>query len=339
MPDAVNSNSTGVSLERITKRFDTLVAVDNVSLDIKAGEFFSLLGPSGCGKTTLLRMIAGFEKPDSGVIRIDQRDITRTTPQQRPTAMVFQNYALFPTMTVTGNVAYGLKVRKVERAEISRRVDEALERVDMSGLGGKPVTQLSGGQQQRVALARALAVRPSVILFDEPLSNLDVTLREQTRRELKLLQRELGTTSIYVTHDQQEALALSDTIAVMRNGALQQIGSPEGLYREPDSAFVARFLGGSNIVSDAAIAEKLAGEQDPSAGVVLAVRPEHLHFTNDSVGVPVSVKSRQFLGTVNEWWLESDAVSLRAWVAPGVDYVDGMRLAAAQFRWVVADMA
>ncbi len=331
------THQTGVSIERIIKRFGDLVAVNEVSLHIKRGEFFSLLGPSGCGKTTLLRTIAGFEAPDSGIIRIEGADITGATPQQRPTAMVFQNYALFPTMTVGENVAYGLKVRKVEKGEIERRVNESLARVDLAGLSKKPVTQLSGGQQQRVALARALAVRPSVILFDEPLSNLDVALREQTRRELKLLQKELGTTSIYVTHDQQEALALSDRIAVMRNGTLQQVGTPEHLYRQPDSAFVAGFLGGSNIVSHIEVAEKLAGEKAPSSKHVLAVRPEHLQFVEEKDGLAFTVKSRQFLGTVVEWWLDIGPESLRVWLAPEVAYTEGMTLAATQFRWVVAE--
>lgn len=335
--DSTPNQHSGVSIERIIKRFGDLVAVNEVSLHIKRGEFFSLLGPSGCGKTTLLRTIAGFETPDSGVIRIEGTDITGATPQQRPTAMVFQNYALFPTMTVGENVAYGLKVRKVEKGEIERRINESLARVELSGLSKKPVTQLSGGQQQRVALARALAVRPSVILFDEPLSNLDVALREQTRRELKLLQKELGTTSIYVTHDQQEALALSDRIAVMRNGTLQQVGTPEYLYRQPDSAFVASFLGGSNILSNIEIAEKLTGEKAPTSQHVLAVRPEHLQFVEDKSGLAFTVKSRQFLGTVVEWWLDIGPESLRAWLAPEVAYTEGMKLTATQFRWVVAE--
>ena len=206
---AVNDgNKANVQLNEVTKRFGDLVAVNGVTLDIRAGEFFSLLGPSGCGKTTLLRTIAGFESVDSGSIYIQNENITHLSPQQRPTAMVFQNYALFPTMTVEENVAYGLKVKKMARSEINQRVAESLARVDLGGMGHKPVTQLSGGQQQRVALARAMAVRPNVLLFDEPLSNLDVALREQTRRELKLLQDELQVTSIYVTHDQQEALGL-----------------------------------------------------------------------------------------------------------------------------------
>ena len=322
-----------VKLREVTKRFGDLVAVDSVSLDIEPGSFFSLLGPSGCGKTTLLRSIAGFEQPDSGTILIGDTDVTDWPAQKRPSAMVFQNYALFPTMTVGQNVAYGLKVRKLPRPEIEKRVAESLERVDLAGMQEKPVTQLSGGQQQRVALARALAVQPSVILFDEPLSNLDVALREQTRRELKLLQQELGTTSIYVTHDQQEALALSDTIAVMREGKLQQVGSPETLYSQPETAFVANFLGGSNIIESENLAGSLTAIPSPGSDYVLSVRPEHLAFVEDN-GVDFQVISRQFLGILVEWWLEVNGERLRAWLDPGVEYSDGLQLAATQARWV-----
>ena len=326
----------GVFLKGITKRFGDLVAVDNVSLNVEAGSFFSLLGPSGCGKTTLLRSIAGFDPPDEGVIRIGDEDVTHWPAQRRPSAMVFQNYALFPTMTVGQNVAYGLKVRKVPRSEIEKRVSESLARVDLSGLESKPVTQLSGGQQQRVALARALAVRPSVILFDEPLSNLDVALREQTRGELKLLQKELGTTSIYVTHDQQEALALSDVIAVMRTGRLQQVGSPEALYSNPETAFVAQFLGGSNIITSRRLAVLLSEQPAPDDRHVLSVRPEHIEFVERG-GVGFSVKSRQFLGTTVEWWIEVDGLSMRAWLSPQTAYREGMQIRASQSRWVIAD--
>ena len=334
-----NSGSNAeVQLNEVTKSFGDLVAVDNVSLDIKGGEFFSLLGPSGCGKTTLLRSIAGFESIDSGSIHIQGTNITGLSPQQRPTAMVFQNYALFPTMTVEENVAYGLQVKKIAKNEIQQRVVEALSRVDLGGLGKKPVTKLSGGQQQRVALARAMAVRPNVLLFDEPLSNLDVALREQTRRELKLLQDQLKTTSIYVTHDQQEALALSDRIAVMRAGKLQQVGSPESLYRYPETAFVAQFLGGSNIITDQGVAHFLTkGETPPSVHHVLSVRPEHLRFSNENGG-EVAVKSRLFLGTIVEWWLQAGDTSLRAWLPPGVEYVEGQTLMATEFRWVLAEV-
>ena len=326
-----------VRLQEVTKRYGDLLAVNGVSLDIKAGEFFSLLGPSGCGKTTLLRTIAGFETIDEGAIYIDGQDITSLPPRQRPTAMVFQNYALFPTMTVGENVAYGLEVKKIPKAEIKQKVQQALDRVDLGGLLDKPVTQLSGGQQQRVALARAMAVQPDVLLFDEPLSNLDVALREQTRRELKLLQKELETTSIYVTHDQQEALALSDRIAVMKSGVLQQIGSPEELYKHPKTAFVARFLGGSNIIADPALINALVGSQEEApANHVLSVRPEHLRFEEEG-GVPVQVISRLFLGTTVEWWLKAGDTTIRAWMPPETSLNGNASLLATEFRWVLAD--
>ena len=328
-------SKAGVGLEGISKHFADLTAVDNVSLEIEPGEFFSLLGPSGCGKTTLLRMVAGFEHPDSGSVSIGGVNVTDKSPQHRPTAMVFQNYALFPTMTVSENVAYGLEVRKRPKAEINQRVVEALERVHLAGMEQKPVTQLSGGQQQRVALARALAVQPDVLLFDEPLSNLDVALREQTRRELMLLQRQLGTTSIYVTHDQQEALALSDRIAVMRAGRLIQVGTPEGLYRNPETAFVAQFLGGSNIVTDSKLATLLGGIGE-EAGKVLSVRPEHLEFSKDE-GADFQVTSRQFLGAVTEWTLDAEGTSMRAWTDATLESIEGLKIKASQCRWVLAE--
>ena len=239
---------SGIEIDGVSKRFGQTQAVDNVSLSVGQGEFVSLLGPSGCGKTTLLRLIAGFESPDSGRILFKGEDTTRLPPQKRPSAMVFQNYALFPHMTIGENVAYGLKVRKWKKDRIKSRVEEALAQVDLEGLAGKQVTQLSGGQQQRVALARAIAVQPEVILFDEPLSNLDVALRERTRNELRILQQKIGMTSVYVTHDQEEALSLSDRIAVMRNGRIIESGTPEQLYRDPATAFVAGFLGGANVI-------------------------------------------------------------------------------------------
>ncbi|MDX1548695.1 MAG: ABC transporter ATP-binding protein [Rhodothermales bacterium] len=321
-----------IRLDGVTKRFGTTVAVDDVSVAVEPGEFFSLLGPSGCGKTTLLRIVGGFETPDAGRVLLGDAEVTRRPPQRRPTAMVFQSYALFPTMTVGENVAYGLKVRRVAKAERAQRVEAALARVDLAGLGARPVVQLSGGQQQRVALARALAVEPAVLLFDEPLSNLDVALREQTRRELKLLQEQLGTTSLYVTHDQQEALALSDRIAVMRAGRIVQVDTPEALYQRPETAFVARFLGGSNLVADAATATRLAGEPPPP-GHVLAVRPEHVQPSADGP-VEGRLRSRQFLGTHAEWLVEVGGRHLRAWVDPARAPSKTVRLAAAQHRWV-----
>lgn len=318
----------------MTKRFGSTVAVDGISAEIRPGEFFSLLGPSGCGKTTLLRVVGGFEQPDAGSVHIAGRNVTALSPQRRPTAMVFQSYALFPNMTVGENVEYGLKVRKVEAARRKERVIEALRRVELDGLVGRPVTALSGGQQQRVALARAVAVEPDVILFDEPLSNLDVALREQTRRELKVLQQRLGTTSLYVTHDQQEALALSDRIAVMKAGRFVQVGPPEQLYDAPETAYVAEFLGGSNIVRDRRLASRLAGEEAPP-GCVLSVRPEHLVTSDD--GIEAKVVSRQFLGTMSEWWLELGGCRMRAWLDPRERASDRIRLRAASVRWVRDD--
>jgi len=330
--DQNRTSSQGVELQGVTKTFGAVRALEEMSLDIQPGEFFSLLGPSGCGKSTLLRIIGGFEQPDSGRVTIGGVDVTGVPPQKRPTAMVFQNYALFPTMTVGENVAYGLQVRKVGRTERDRRVQEALAQVDLVGRGDTPVTHLSGGQQQRVALARALAVRPEVLLFDEPLSNLDVALREQTRAELRELQTRLGTTSIYVTHDQQEALALSDRIGVLRAGRLQQIGPPERLYEAPETAFVAKFLGGSNIIEDHALAERLSGEAPP-VGQVLSLRPEHLRPVPTG-RITGRLRSRQFLGTYAEWWIDVEGHLLRAWVDPSIAVPATVKLEAERFRWV-----
>ena len=331
----MNSSSSGeaaVFLEAVTRRFGETVAVDDVTIEIRQGEFFSLLGPSGCGKTTLLRMVGGFEKPDGGRVHIQGRDVTSLPPQRRPTAMVFQNYALFPNMTVGENVEYGLKVRKVRREERRQRVLDALRRIELESLVDRPVTQLSGGQQQRVAVARAVAVEPLVILFDEPLSNLDIALREQTRRELKVLQQRLGITSLYVTHDQQEALALSDRIAVMRAGRIVQVGPPEQLYGEPESAYVAEFLGGSNIIRDAGLIAAFTSE-DRSDSRVLSIRPEHIRLVDEG-GVEASVVSRQFLGTTAEWWLNVRGFTLRAWLDPGTELQEHIRIEAGGYRWV-----
>ncbi|MEM8601083.1 MAG: ABC transporter ATP-binding protein [Bacteroidota bacterium] len=333
---------SAISVRGVTKRYDALVAVDDVSLDVPAGSLVALLGPSGCGKTTLLRLVGGFETADAGRITMGERDVTGLPPQARPSAMVFQSYALFPTMTVGDNVEYGLRVRKVSRTERRPRVAEALARVELDGLEGKPVTQLSGGQQQRVALARALAVAPAVLLFDEPLSNLDQALREATRRQLKTLLPALGTTSLYVTHDQQEALALADQIAVMRAGRIVEVGAPEALYREPRTAYVARFLGGSNVVEDAQLAAQLAG-QPPPPGHVLAVRPEHLRLAAPSaasqdatVAVSATLRARQFLGTHSEWDVDASGSALRLWVDPDTPVPERLALVAERWRWVEA---
>lgn len=330
-----SGDSSGVVLEGVSKHFGDVEAVRRVDLEVRRGEFFSLLGPSGCGKTTLLRLIAGFEDPDGGRISIAGRDVTGTRPQQRPTAMVFQSYALFPTMTVGENVGYGLRVRGMARKERAARVEELLSRVDLPGLAQRPVALLSGGQQQRVALARALAVEPDVLLFDEPLSNLDVALRDQTRRELKRLQHRLGTTSVYVTHDQQEALALSDRIGVMRSGSLIQIDTPRGLYAAPATGFVAQFLGW-NVVTNADLAEQLCGVR-PGPHEALGIRPEDLLLVTDG-GIQGQIDSVQFLGMQQEWMISTDNGTLRAWVPPDVDGSGIVRLAPRRHRLLENDL-
>src|SRR3954465_8062753 len=232
-----------ISLEGGGKSFGSVVAVRETNLDIRDGEFFSMLGPSGCGKTTTLRMIAGFEIPDQGRILLRGGDVTKVPPNQRNVNTVFQHYALFPHMTVADNVSFGLELKKVPRGERRERVAEMLRVVELEGMEKRKPQQLSGGQQQRVALARALVNRPAALLLDEPLGALDVKLRKQMQLELKRIQHELGTTFVYVTHDQDEALAMSDRIAVMNHGKVEQLGSPREIYEQPRTAFVADFIG------------------------------------------------------------------------------------------------
>ena len=236
-----------VTLNRLTKHFDDTPVVKGISLTVADGEFFSLLGPSGCGKTTILRMIAGFTFPTSGTVLFDDEDVTHLPANRRNTGMVFQNYALFPHMTVFENVAFGLRTRKVAGPEIADRVAHALGLVGLAGLEQRPVPQLSGGQQQRVALARAVVIEPDLLLLDEPLSNLDAKLREETRDQIRALQTTLGITAIYVTHDQEEALAVSDRIAVMEEGECRQLDRPDVIYRRPANRFVAAFMGNMNL--------------------------------------------------------------------------------------------
>jgi spermidine/putrescine ABC transporter ATP-binding subunit len=253
-----------VRFENIKKFFGNTPAVRDLSLEIREGEFFSILGPSGCGKTTTLRIVAGFEQPDSGRIFFDNDDVTSLPPERRNTGMVFQNYALFPHLSVFENVAFGLRARKRPPSEIAAQVASALDLVDMRDLQKRPVTQLSGGQQQRVALARAIAVQPKILLLDEPLSNLDAQLRRTTRSELKNLQRRLGITTIYVTHDQEEALALSDRILVMHRGEAQQIDAPQEIYHQPANLFVMSFIGASNTLTGKVV--QTANDQMTIAG-------------------------------------------------------------------------
>jgi len=237
-----------IELSKLTKQFEELTAVDGIDLHIPGGEFFSLLGPSGCGKTTTLRMIAGFEQPTSGEILLDGTDVAYTPPHQRNVNTVFQNYALFPHLNVYNNIAYGLKRAKRPKAEIRERVGKALELVQLPGYEGRQPSQLSGGQQQRVALARALVLNPTVLLLDEPLGALDAKLRKALQIELKSLQQEVGITFLYVTHDQEEALTMSDRLAVMNGGHIEQVGAPQDVYEDPETLYVADFLGVSNLM-------------------------------------------------------------------------------------------
>jgi putative spermidine/putrescine transport system ATP-binding protein len=250
-----------LELEHLQKRFALTSAVEEVQLDVTRGEFVSLLGPSGCGKTTTLRMIAGFEIPSAGVIRLDTVDITRRPPNRRNVGMVFQAYALFPNMTVADNVGFGLKVAKRPATEIRRRVEEMLTLIQMPTYGGRYPYQLSGGQQQRVALARALAIQPQVLLLDEPLSALDAKIRVALRIEIRAIQRKLGITTIYVTHDQEEALSLSDRVVVMNEGRVEQIGTPFEIYNFPRTPFVASFVGTLNVLRGRVV--------DPKAGTMV----------------------------------------------------------------------
>jgi len=237
-----------VRLEQVTKRFDEVVAVDDLSLQVPKGSFFALLGPSGCGKTTTLRMIGGFEEPTEGRIFLGDQDVVGLPPYKRDVNTVFQSYALFPHLSIFENVAFGLRRQRVSRDQIRRRVEEMLELVDLGGYGNRKPKQLSGGQQQRVALARALVCKPQVLLLDEPLGALDLKLRKQMQLFLKRLQHDVGITFVHVTHDQEEAMTMADSIAVMNQGRIEQLGSPDALYEEPATAFVAGFLGISNLL-------------------------------------------------------------------------------------------
>jgi len=288
-----------IRVEGLTKRFGDVVAVDAIDLDIRAGEFFTMLGPSGSGKTTTLRMIAGFETPDEGSIELAGEDVSRLPPYDRPVNTVFQDYALFPHMTVQENVEYGLMVKKVKKGDRRQRADQALEMVRLGGYGERKPSQLSGGQRQRVALARAIVNRPKVLLLDEPLGALDLKLRQEMQIELKSIQREVGITFVYVTHDQEEALTMSDRLAVFNQGRIEQVGPPADVYEHPQSEFIAGFVGVSNVI-----------ERD---GRRYTVRPEKANLLDDgqepqpgSHVEPGVVRDVQYVGPVTRYYVTLD---------------------------------
>ncbi len=310
-----------VALRNVTKRFDDFTAVDDLSLELGQGEFFTLLGPSGCGKTTTLRMIAGFERPTSGEIAIEGEDVAALPPHKRPTNTVFQSYALFPHLSVEKNVAFGLKRKKVGKDEIAERVATELKRVGLAREAGRRPSQLSGGMQQRVALARALVNLPKVLLLDEPLGALDLKLRKGLQVELKRIQREVGITFVYVTHDQEEALTMSDRIAVMNRGHVEQVSVPEEVYDRPTTTFVAGFIGVSNLMPATIPApgrvkldsgpeiEADTGDLRPGEGCAAVVRPEKLRVTVAGDGEVIAdheprvegiVESSLYLGTATQ---------------------------------------
>ncbi|NNE90501.1 MAG: ABC transporter ATP-binding protein [Verrucomicrobiales bacterium] len=318
-----------IKIRGLVKRFDDLVALNQLDLDIEAGELFFLLGPSGCGKTTLLRAIAGFHIPDEGQIFFDDDEVTKLPPHKRQTAMMFQSYALWPHLNVFKNVAFGLEERKVPKAEIKERVEEALEMVKMGGLGQRKINQLSGGQQQRVALARALVVRPRCLMLDEPLSNLDAKLRIEMRTEIRRICKEFGLTAIYVTHDQKEALSIADRMAILDAGHFAQIGAPEEIYRNPKNALVASFIGETNFLSGEIAGEPSGefwtvktkqgdfsgrmGDSDwkPETGerVQLSIRPECLSLRESAPkenGIAGTLEESIYLGETAQYSLQTN---------------------------------
>jgi len=343
-----------VTLENVTKTFSggKVIAADNVNLTIKDGEFFTLLGPSGCGKTTILRLIAGLYYPDKGHIYFDDVDITEYPPYKRNTGMVFQSYALWPHMTVFDNVAYGLKIRKLPRNEIKRRVKETLELVKLEGLENRMPHQLSGGQQQRVALARALVIEPKVLLLDEPLSNLDAKLRIEMRQELIRIQKELGITTIYVTHDQEEAMTISHRVAIINAGKVKQVGTPREIYERPKSLFVADFIGQCIFISGKIVdvdlnsgyitvttssGEKLLGvltneEYSVSKNdeVICAIRPEDIYVQKPDIEpfnkLTTKIRHVTFLGKHNQVYLEYHGLAFQLSTNPNVSLEENKNL-------------
>lgn len=317
-----------IRADTIVKTFGSVRALDGITVTVDPGELFFLLGASGCGKTTLLRCIAGLETPDSGTISFGERDVTRMPPHKREAAMVFQSYALWPHLTVGQNIAFGLEERKVPKAEIKKRVAEALEMVQLPGFGERSIDQMSGGQQQRVSLARALVVKPKCLLLDEPLSNLDAQLRVEMRGEIRRIVKENGLTAVYVTHDQEEALAMADRMAVLTRGMIGQVDTPENVYRNPRSAYVAKFIGETNLVAGEIVevrsgfamlktdAGLLVGrvtdpEWNPQPGeqARLSIRPEawRLHKSSGDNEVVGRIAERAYLGQRIQYWIETAA--------------------------------
>jgi spermidine/putrescine transport system ATP-binding protein len=343
----VDSTQPSVRLAGVTKRFGDLTAVRELDLDIDRGEFFTLLGPSGCGKTTTLRMVAGFEEPSEGRVLLDGTDVTGLPAFKRPTNTVFQSYALFPHLSVKDNVAFGLRRQGVAKDEISRRVTEELERVGLAAEANRKPAQLSGGQQQRVALARALVNRPAVLLLDEPLGALDLKLRKQLQVELKGIQRDVGITFVYVTHDQEEALTMSDRIAVMNRGVIEQVDGPENVYERPRTTFVAGFIGVSNLMPaeivspaelrlDAGITVHLdTNGATPGERIHCVVRPEKLELHPQADPLPTDrpavkgvVESSLYLGTATQAIVRLHDATAMTVLVPNADEAARQRLPA-----------
>lgn len=311
--------SNAINIENVIKRYGDITIIPDLSVNIKNGEFFTLLGPSGCGKTTLLRMIAGFNSIEGGQIKFDNNVINNISAHKRNIGMVFQNYAIFPHLTVRQNVEYGLKIRKLPKAEMKKKVDDILNVVKISDYQERLPERLSGGQQQRVALARAIVIHPNVLLMDEPLSNLDAKLRIEMRSAIRDIQKQVGITTVYVTHDQEEALAISDRIAVMNEGIIQQIGAPEEIYSRPSNVFVSTFIGHSNLFYGTVgkdhdgnyikfndgyktYMDNLTAECSEGVKVIVSVRPEEFSISEE--GIKVTIKNRTFLGKYTNYELE-----------------------------------
>jgi iron(III) transport system ATP-binding protein len=348
--------SVGIRLDKISAAFrhpdrGLVAAVRDIDLEVRPGELLTLLGPSGCGKTTTLRMIAGFQEPSGGKIHIGDKDVTRLAANRRDIGFVFQNYALFPHLSVFENVAYGLRVRRMRQAEVAAAVEEVLAMVGLDGFGGRLPGELSGGQQQRVALARAIVIRPRVLLFDEPLSNLDAKLRLQMRDEIRKLQKLLGTTAVYVTHDQDEAMAISDRIAVMEDGRISQIGTAEDLYRRPASAFIAQFIGRANLLTGTVVEQsggivtiETAGQRNAFRCATPAVtgdrlcavlRPESISIGKAGEGMVAKVAGSTYLGDRIEYavLLGDDALKIIRFDPPEAERFQAGEEVRVRFPW------